>query len=140
MRKIFAFLVSMLLIASCTDPFDKDSIDVLPSRVIYYTSSDGDRLFPESTEPSTFGTVLLSNTYENGVGTLVFDGYVKNIGENAFKDCSALTSITIPSSVTSIGNKAFWGCSGLTSITIPSSVTRIGNSAFFNCTALKRCI
>ena len=101
MRKIFAFLVSMLLIASCTPPdFDDGSADnsgesVLPGKIIYYTSSDGDRLFPKSTEPSTFGAVLLSNTYENGIGTLVFDGDVKTIGENAFKDCSALTSITI---------------------------------------------
>ena len=109
----------------------------MPSRVIYYTSSDGDRLFPESTEPSTFGAVLLSNTYENGVGTLVFDGDVKNIGENAFKDCSALTSITIPNSVTSIGEWAFSSCTGLTCITIPNSVTSIGSFAFFNCYGLK---
>ena len=118
MRKILALFVSLLLVAQCTDPFDKDSIDVFPSRVIYYTSSDGDRLFPESTELSTFGAVLLSNTYENGVGTLVFDGDVKNIGENAFKDCSALTSITIPNSVTSIDRYAFYGCSGLEEVHI----------------------
>jgi len=37
---------------------------------------------------------------------------------NIFKNCSVLTSITIPNSETSIGNYAFYGCSGLTSVTI----------------------
>lgn len=32
---------------------------------------------------------------------------------NVFEDCSSLTSITIPESVTSIGNSAFYGCSSL---------------------------
>ena len=50
----------------------------------------------------------------------------------AFGDCSSLTSVTIPNSVTSIGSYAFSGCSSLTSITIPSSVTSIGNEAFWN--------
>ncbi len=38
------------------------------------------------------------------------------IMDSAFEDCSGLTSITIPNSVTSIMNYAFYGCSGLTSI------------------------
>ena len=29
----------------------------------------------------------------------------------AFENCSSLTSVTIPNSVTSIGYKAFYGCS-----------------------------
>ena len=55
---------------------------------------------------------------------------VTSIGEFAFKDCTGLTSVTIPTSVTSIGEEAFRGCTGLTSVTIPNSVTEIGYSAF----------
>lgn len=58
------------------------------------------------------------------------------IGEYAFENCSGLTSVTFPSSVTSIGEYAFSGCSGLTSVTIPSSVTSIGDSAFEGCSGL----
>ena len=58
------------------------------------------------------------------------------IAGGAFNDCSALTSVTIPNSVTSIGESAFWGCSSLTSVTIPNSVTSIGYEAFRGCSAL----
>ena len=61
---------------------------------------------------------------------------VTSIGEDAFYNCSGLTSVTIPNSVTSIGNSAFYYCSGLTSVTIPNSVTSIGYFAFGRCTGL----
>jgi len=61
---------------------------------------------------------------------------VTSIGQYAFRDCSGLTSITIPNSVTNIGYLAFYGCTGLTSVTIPNSVTSIGNNAFYYCTGL----
>ena len=61
---------------------------------------------------------------------------VTSIGEGAFYDCDALTSITIPNSVTYIGYLAFSSCSSLTSISIPNSVTSIGYSAFSSCSRL----
>ena len=65
---------------------------------------------------------------------LVLPSYITKINQNAFRDCSGLTSITIGNNVTSIGECAFMGCDGLTSITIPDSVTSIGDSAFEKCT------
>ena len=61
---------------------------------------------------------------------------VTSIGNDAFYDCSGLTSVVIGNSVTSIGSSAFSDCTGLTSITIPNSVTIIGYNAFYNCSGL----
>lgn len=61
---------------------------------------------------------------------------VTMIDHAAFHD-SAVTSVTIPDSVTSISDGAFGFCSQLTNISIPNSVTYIGFSAFNNCTSLK---
>ena len=80
-------------------------------------------------------TIITANIPE----TVTYQGTtysVTSIGNNAFRDCSSLTSITIPNSVTSIGNNAFENCSSLTSVTIPNSVTSIGASAFQNCSSL----
>ena len=57
---------------------------------------------------------------------------VTSIGSQAFYSCTKLTSVTIGDSVTSIGSYAFYG-SGIASITIPDSVTSIGERAFFGC-------
>ena len=61
---------------------------------------------------------------------------VTHIGRDAFRDCSALTSVTVPDGVLRIGRGAFFNCSGLRSIAIPSSVKIIERDAFANCTAL----
>ena len=58
---------------------------------------------------------------------------VSAIAANAFKNYTALTSVSIPDSVTSIGNSAFYGCNKVTSVSLPSSITSIGESVFHAC-------
>ena len=90
---------------------------------------------------SSDNKVTITDCKESAKGAITIpseiDGKpVTRIGGDAFRDCTGLTSITIPNSVTSIGGEAFRGCTGLTSITIPNSVTSIGTWAFNGCTGL----
>ena len=75
----------------------------------------------------------------NRITTVSFDPAITtltSIGDNVFRSCTSLTSITLPNSVTSIGYAVFYWCTSLTSITIPDSVTSIGGSAFYACMVL----
>ena len=67
---------------------------------------------------------LKSITISDGVKRIIID------------NCSSLTSIIIPNSLTRIGYRAFEGCTSLKSITIPNSVTEILDSAFADCNSL----
>ena len=90
---------------------------------------------------------------------LIIGTSVKSIPNNAFENCSSLTSITIPESITEIGNYAFSGCSSLTEmiynaencktlsynwlsniplqkLIIGTTVKSIPNSAFQDCSSL----
>ena len=58
------------------------------------------------------------------------------LGTDLFKDCSAMTSLIIPSEVVAIGDNVFYGCSALTSLTLPDTLHTIGASAFYNCSTL----
>ena len=106
-----------------------------------------------------------TNTLIVGCKNTTIPNTVTTIDSGAFRNCTSLTSITIPASVIYIGNTAFFGsglesitfaegsqltaiggvdfrgsfgfCTSLTSITIPASVTTIGWCVFDGCSGLK---
>ena len=75
--------------------------------------------------------------YTGNAEKVVIPQGVTSIGEDAFKDCKCLTTVTIPDSVMSIGEGAFDSCTSLAKVIIPDSVTRMGNWAFNGCENLE---
>lgn len=55
---------------------------------------------------------------------------VTALADYSFMECSELTSVTIPSSVTTVGTCAFRRCEKLVSATVPSTVKSLGAMAF----------
>ena len=72
----------------------------------------------------------------SAVTSVTIPDSVTAIPDAAFVNCSQLTNISIPNSVTYIGFSAFNSCTSLKSITLPSSLRTIGNSAFADCPSL----
>lgn len=135
-------LLTALLAATLPYAYAYDFSAVAPSgQTLYYNIIDGHAEVVRPGIGSTFNNYVVGDliipdsvTYDNityavtALATINYNG--------SFKDCSGLTSVTIPSSVLIIGGWAFKGCVGLTTITIPTSVNSIGNCAFENCSGL----
>ena len=118
--------------------------------VTYYSTS-----WSTSNRNAFVGNIVIPKTVTYNGTTYTVTG----IGNNAFRGCQDLTSVSLPNSITTIGAQAFYS-SGLTSVnipesvttigdyafaysdnlisaTIPSSITSMGNSVFYDCTCIK---
>lgn len=89
-----------------------------PNSPYYDTCPDGDLVIPSTV------------TYNNTVYPVI------SISANAFRNCTGLTSVTLPNSINQIEEYAFQGCTGLVSVNFADSVSQIGAGAFFGCTSL----
>ncbi len=95
-----------------------DGTFVTASLPFRYKITDGKATITKYTGPG--GDVTIPATID-GVP-------VTCIGEGAFRECTTLTSVTIPDGVTEIAGHAFERCSELTTLTIPKSVTTLDGS------------
>ena len=111
------------------------SFSAIHAEITWNLSEDGTLTISGTGDiPGSAGAPWYYRFYE--IKKVIIKDGVTNIGNNAFFDQPALTSVEIPNSVTSIGESAFFLCTSLTSVTIGNSLTRIGNRAFGTCSAL----
>ena len=114
--------------------------------VLYTKSGNTLVIYPDKKQQETYVvpegvTSIDDNAFSNctGLSSVTIPESVKSIGKKAFNNCTRLSSVTILGGVESIGEQAFYG-SGIYSVTIPESVKSIGNSAFQNCKSLQEVI
>lgn len=62
---------------------------------------------------------------------------VVEISDEAFKNCTSITSVTFPATIEKIGVYAFAGCLSLETVAIPANVEVVAEGAFTGCTSLK---
>ena len=98
--------------------------------------SDGEITDVQAAAVTDLGEAFSYNADITSFDELRYFTGLTTIGDEAFMDCDALTSVTIPTSVTTIGGIAFNSCRALTSLTIPDAVTSIGDAAFGSCRSL----
>ncbi len=61
---------------------------------------------------------------------------INEIGEGAFKNSGALTTVTLSDTLTAIGKDAFFGCSSLGAVELPDTLSSLGEGAFAGCSSL----
>ena len=134
MKRVLLFLFAAVAAANSLRAYDFKSGD------LYYNITSDVEPYKVEVTYQVYNTNNYSGLTTATIPTsVVYNGTtytVTSIGNIAFKNCSSLTSVTIPKSVTSIGNSAFSDCTGLTSIIIPENVTKISKNIFYKCSGL----
>lgn len=141
MKRLNIYLSLVLLMSLTSIQIIAQGVDYT-SDGIYYILENGEasvtfneRDLDEDDEPDYndySGVVVIPSSVTYDENTFP----VTSIGRFAFRKCSGLTSVTIPSSVKSIDFGAFQECSSLTSLTIPGSITSMEDRVFVSCSSL----
>ena len=132
----------MALLCACGSPEDPEATTPAattaaaptpptPSVGLAFTSNDDGTCYVSGIGTCTDTAVVIPETSPSG-------DRVTGIGEEAFYECAALSSVMVPASLESIGDWAFDACYALTAITFAegSRLTSIGEGAFHGCRAL----
>lgn len=120
-------------VAAATNTF---YFDETTGTITKYAESDTVVVIPSKINGVTVETIGHAAFERSAVTSVTIPDSVTAIHDGAFANCSQLTNISIPNSVTSIGFSAFEHCTSLKSITLPSSLRSISEALFFGCSQL----
>ena len=120
-------------VAAATSKFD---FDKTTGTITKYVESDTVVVIPSKINGITVETIGNTAFQNSAVTSVTIPDSVTAIYSGAFANCSQLTNISIPNSVTYIGFSAFEHCTSLKSITLPSSLSSISEALFFGCSQL----
>lgn len=155
MKKAISVILSAALIISCIFYLnifpavadDSGTCGASGSSVSYNYNSDTKTLTISGTGATKNYGQTGSNrppwySYKTEITTVVIDEGITTLGYLNFYACTALTSVSLPSTLTTISGGtldygAFRECTALEKITLPSGLETIGAMAFHDCTALK---
>lgn len=101
--------------------------------IVRYKGTAADVTIPSHYKGKPVTMIDHAAFHDSAVTSVTIPDSVTSIPDDAFAFCSQLTNISIPNSVTFIGFSAFNSCTSLKSITLPSSLSTIQSSAFYNC-------
>lgn len=104
--------------------------------VIRYKGTAADVTIPSRYQGIPVTMIDHAAFHNSAVTSVTIPDSVTSIHDSAFAYCSSLTNISIPNSVTAIGSFAFEGCTKLESITLPSSLLTISEFLFYDCSQL----
>ncbi len=113
--------------------------------VSFATVENFSYLFGETGAPSGLvritvtGTKVPQNAFKNcsNVTEITLVDKVTEIGASAFEGCINLMRLKMQGEGLVIGSRAFYNCGSLVSLTLPNDTTRIGSYAFGNCAKLQ---
>ncbi len=105
----------------------------------YTLYSDGRLVISGSGPMNTYDYMVAPvpwNSYKSSITSVEVSG-VTSIGQDAFRGCTNLTSVSLSDGLTTIEGYAFYNCASLPSIVLPDSVTSIGEATFQYCYLLE---
>ena len=111
--KGFVMLVVLMLMTTSSAMAQEAKFEVIDGfRYLLDSDTKTATLVPK-TDGKYSGDIIIPEKVKGNDGV---EYVVTSLGASCFKDCSGLTSITIPSSVTSLGDKCFYGCQKLETV------------------------
>lgn len=162
MKKIIAFIVSVIITGNCLIPGIVSAEEIKPeefnfqnkfydeasvyeyvlnsygeARINSYMGTEKNVVIPAEIDGHKVTEIgAISFLYSDIVSVKIPEG-VKRIGAEAFMLCSELETVELPEGLEFIGDEAFEICEKLSSVNLPDSVTEIGGLAFERCGSLK---